>query len=572
VAADLPLLNTVAVSLGLAVAGGFVARRMHLSPVVGYLIIGVIISPFTPGYAAQNSTVQQLAQIGVVFLMFGVGLHFSLADLLAVRGIAIPGAIAQVTLSTGLGAAIGALAGLDWRSAITLGLAISVASTAVLVRSLEDRGLVSSVHARVVIGWVVVQDIATVVILALLPALTPDSTGGSALLDVLVPMGKAIAFLLVALVAGARVVPVVLGIAAKTGSRELFMLAVVTIALGIALGANALGLSIALGAFIGGIVVSETEMSHEAAAATLPLQQSFAVLFFVSVGMLLDPGPIKDHFGFFIAVVAAVLLGNAIISATIAAAFPYAGRTALVVGVGLAQIGEFSFVIAEQATQHDLMSHSTYEVILGVAVVTIVFNPIAYASLSWMERAIQHVGPLWRWFNRQGPLPDPPSPGAGDVLIAGYGRVGELTGHAMGQLDVPFTVIDVNLDRSRRLNAAGIRATWGDAASAEVLRTAGAAQKKVIVIAVPDANTALLAVTNARRLNPLAPIIVRAQSRDDLPALRKAGATEVVVPAYEGGIELMREALVALGYQSDEALQFADVSRDTVYEPSELTA
>lgn len=569
--ADLPLLNTVAVSLGLAVLGGYVARQLRLSPVVGYLIVGVIISPLTPGYAAEADAVKQLAQIGVVFLMFGVGLHFSLTDLLAVRGIAIPGAIAQVALSTALGTAIGAGAGLGWRAAITLGLAISVASTAVLVRSLEDRGLMQSVHARVVIGWVVVQDLATVLILALLPALTPDNTGNPAV-DALVSFGKAILFLAVALVAGVRVVPIILGIAAKTGSRELFMLAVVTIALGIALGANALGLSIALGAFIGGVVVSETEMSHEAAATTLPLQQSFAVLFFVSIGMLLDPGPIGDHLGFFIAVVAAVLVGNAIIAMLITAAFPYAGRTALVVGVGLAQIGEFSFVIAEQATTHHLMSHATYEVILGAAVVTIILNPLAYMSLPWMERALRRSGPLWTWVNRQGPLPEPPRPDLGDVLIAGYGRVGELTGHAMAQLDVSFTVIDVNLERSRRLNSAGIRATWGDAASNEVLRTAGAAHKKLIVIAVPDANTALLAVTNARRLNPLAPIIVRAQSRDDLPALRNAGASEVVVPAYEGGLELMREALVALGYQSDEALQFADVSRDTVYEPGGLSA
>ncbi|HKS92282.1 MAG TPA: cation:proton antiporter [Tepidiformaceae bacterium] len=569
--ADLPLLNTVAVSLGLAVAGGFIARWLRLSPVVGYLIVGVIISPFTPGYVAEIETVRQLAEIGVVFLMFGVGLHFSLTDLLAVRGIAIPGAILQVALSTALGAVIGTLAGLGWRAAITLGLAISVASTAVLVRSLEDRGLIQSVHARVVIGWVVVQDLATVLILALLPALDPNSSGNPAA-DAALSFAKAAIFLLVALVAGVRVVPIVLAIAAKTGSRELFMLSVVAIALGIALGANALGLSIALGAFIGGVVVSETEMSHEAAAATLPLQQSFAVLFFVSVGMLLDPGPIRDHFGFFTAVVATVLFGNAIISMLITGAFPYSGRTALVVGCGLAQIGEFSFVIADQATRHHLMSHATYEVVLGAAVVTIILNPLAYMSLPMIERAMRRVGPLWQWLNKQGPLPEPPRPDVGDVLIAGYGRVGELMGHAMGQLDVPFTVIDVNLDRTRRLNAAGIRATWGDAASAEVLRTAGAAHKKVIVVAVPDANTALLAVTNARRLNPLAPIIVRAQHRDELPALRQAGASEVVVPAYEGGLELMREALVALGYQSDEALQFADVSRDTVYEPGGLTA
>ena len=561
---ELNLLSTVAAGLAAAFAGGVLARFLRLSPVVGYLAAGVLIGPFTPGYQAANAPLDALAELGVIFLMFGVGLHFNVRDLLSVKKIAIPGALAQILLATALGSGIGAAFGLPWREALVLGLAISIASTVVLIRSLEERGLMDSIHGRVAVGWLIVQDIATVLFLVLLPALAPGAEG-NLLQDVVIALAKAAAFLTVTFAAGSLLVPHLLAWVAKTGSRELFILAVVAGALGIATGAEAFGLSVALGAFVAGVVVSETDANHQAAADVIPLREAFAVLFFVSVGMLLDPAALLDHLGLFAAILLAVLFGNALIAFGVAALFPYPARTALTVGAGLAQLGEFSFIIADQSLGLELMSDATYNVVLAVAMVAITLNPLAFASIPLAERLLRRLPPLWRTLDRQGPFPEGTMPRSGHAVIVGYGRVGEMTGHALGGLSLPFGVIEADIGLARRLNSAGIPTIWGDAASIEVLKKAGLEGASLVVLAVPDESTTLLVLSNVRNLNPSVPIIVRARTASEAPILLFLGATEVVIPEYEGGLEVMRRSLVTLGFDEEEVLHLSNAVRDIPY-------
>lgn len=559
------LINDIAIALALAFGGGLVARLIGLPAIVGYLLAGVAISPFTPGYAADLSTLQQLAELGVVFLMFGVGLHFNLSDLARVRRIAIPGAVGQIAVATLLGIGVGAAFGLDVKEGLLLGLAISVASTVVLIRALEDRGALDSIHGRVAVGWLIVEDLATVFFLVLIPSL--ESGGDHILVGAFEAILKASVFVGVMLLAGARLVPRLLTLVARTGSRELFILAVVAVALGIATSATAFGLSVALGAFVAGVVVSETETSHQAAADVLPFREAFAVLFFVSVGMLLDPGQVREHLGLLVGVVLIVLVGKSLAAFLIAAAFPYPVRTGLVVAAGLAQVGEFSFIVAQEGLDRDLLSQSTYNVILAASVATIALNPLAFRAVDAVEGRLRRLPPLWRVLDRQGAPPSRPPTYSNHVVIAGYGRVGALTGRSLGDLGVPFIVIEASLDRVRALTAEGIAAVWGDAASGEVLETAGIAHARLLAVCIPDESTALLAITNARRLNPSLTTVSRAHDLDALDAQRSLGAHEVVVPEFEGGIEVIRRSLLLLGFGLDEVEAHAAEVRKLRYEP-----
>jgi CPA2 family monovalent cation:H+ antiporter-2 len=565
---EFSLLTSIAIALGLALGGGVIARFAGLSPIVGYLAAGVVISPFTPGYDADLDAIRELAELGVIFLMFGVGLHFSLGDLLRVRTIAIPGAIIQVTAATAFGAGIGLAFGMSGREALALGLAMSIASTVVLIRSLEDRGLMNTIHGRVVVGWLIAQDLLTVLILAILPTLEPGS-GGELWRDIIWAIVRAAVFVSIMLIIGARLVPRLLSLIAHTGSRELFILAFVAGALGIATSAAAFGLSVALGAFIAGVVVSETETSHQVAADVVPLRDAFAVLFFVSVGMLLDPREVIDHFDLFIAVTLTVLFVNATIAFVTAGVFPYSGKTALTVGAGLAQLGEFSFIIADESFEIGLMDLGTYNVILAAAAASICLNPVAFATLPKLEMLLRRLGPIWRFIDRQGEIPANPIPQSGHVVIIGYGRVGELVGHAMGQMGVPFAVIEADLARVRKLSEAGIAAIWGDAGRHEVLDRIHLPTARAVVIAVPDESTAIVATVAARERNPGIPILVRARTGGEIDTFRSLGANEVVVPEFEGGLELMRQALIAIGNDPEEALHLSHAMRDIHYQAAE---
>ncbi len=563
------LLTSIAVALGLALGGGITARLAGLSPIVGYLAAGVVISPFTPGYDADLDALRELAELGVIFLMFGVGLHFNVRDLLRVKNIAVPGAIIQILAATALGALVASFFGLGAKEGIVLGLAISVASTVVLIKALEDRALLESVHGRVAVGWLVVEDLATVLFLVILPFLKGGDSTSEFLQDAGIAIGKAAIFLGVGLVVGARLMPRLLGLVARTGSRELFILAVVAIALGIATGAAWFGLSVAIGAFIAGVVVSETETSSQVAADVVPLREAFAVLFFVSVGMLLDPGIVKDNLGLTAAILLVVLFGKTIVAVVVSAAFPYPARTGLVVGAGLAQVGEFSFIVADQGLHLDILSTSSYNVVLAVAVASITLNPLAFSLVAPVEKLLKGRPPIWRFLDRQGEPLSASERMQDHAVVCGFGRVGELTGHAFSQIGVPFVVIDADIERARRLQAAGTAVVWGDCASLEILEKASVAHARIIVVATPDESSALLAVANARRLNPSAPILVRGRAAGEIETFRGLGATEVVVPELEGGLELMRQALIAMGNDAEESLHLSHAVRDIHYQAAE---
>jgi CPA2 family monovalent cation:H+ antiporter-2 len=398
----------------------------------------------------------------------------------------------------------------------------------------------------------------------MLPVLAEDGNG-SLVTETLLALVKAGAFIVVMFTAGARVVPWSLALVARTGSRELFILATVGGALAIATSASLFGVSVALGAFIAGVVISETETSHQAAADVLPFREAFAVLFFVSTGMLFDPEVISTHKGFFAATLATVVLGKALLTLFIVAMWPYSARAALTVAASLAQIGEFSFIIAQQATDYELMTAPTYNVLIAVAVISITLNPLLFAAVPRLERLLRRSPRFWRWLDHQGELPPMPVPHASHVIVAGYGRVGRLSGYALAQLGMPYVIIDGDIWLVRELRNRGVPAVWGDAANPEVLDMARCAEAKVLLLAVPDESTALLATANARRLNPNIAVVVRAPDGESADALRGLGASEVVVPEYEGGLELMRELLLALGSREDEAIRFAEAMRARQY-------
>lgn len=561
---DLHLLNSIAIAIGLAFAGGLVAHILGFSPLVGYLLAGMIIGPFTPGYDADTEQLRQVAELGVIFLMFGVGLHFNLHSLLRVRKIAVTGATAQVSFAVMLALVAGMMLGLSWREGLVLGLALGMASTVVLIRALNQRGLLGSVHGQVAVGWLVAEDLATVLVLAIIPSLAPGE-GGDFWRDTALAVTKAVVFLGVSLTLGARLIPALLGRVARTGERELFILSVVAIALAIATGAAVFGLSVAIGAFIAGVVISESETSHQAAADVLPLREAFSVLFFVSVGMLLDPAEIFDNVGLLLAACAIVILWNPIVAVVVSAAFPYPARTGLTVAAGLGQIGEFSFIVANVAFLEGVINGTVYNVVLATSIISIAVNPLAWKAIQPFERMLRGNPPIWRILNRQGPPPPPPSTPRDHVVIAGYGRVGELTGHALRQLEVPFIVIEADVELARRLVLADQPVVWGDAASEEVLRRAGLAQARLLVVAVPDHSSTLLTVGHARRICPELDILVRSSGGDGMDDLVRFGANDVVVPEYEGGLEIMRQTLVLLGYDPDETLHLVQAVRDIQY-------
>ncbi len=563
---EFDLITTVAIALGLALVGGLSARAIGLSPIVGYLAAGIVLSPFTPGYDAETEDLREMAELGVIFLMFGVGLHFNIGDLLRVKDIAITGSLLLIAAATAMGVAVSLAFGLGLEEGIVVGLAISVSSTVVLVKALEERGLFESIHGRVAVGWVIVEDLAAVLFLVLIPLLGENGDGLEVAREVGWAVLKAAGFVAVGLYAGARIIPRLLELVARTGSRELFILTVVAIALGIATGAEAFGLSVAIGAFIAGVVISETDTSHQAAADVVPLREAFAVLFFVSVGMLLDPEGLIDHWDFLLAILAVLLIGKTVLRLVLTAAFPYPARTGLVVAAGLAQIGEFSFIVADAGLQEEILSAGTYNVILAASVITITLNPAAFALLGPAERFLRGKPPLWELIDRQGP---PVAPYAeqmrGHVIIAGYGRVGELTGHALQQLSIPFVVVEADIGLARRLSSALVPVVWGDCATPEVLEQCSVRQARLLVVAVPDESTALLTVRNAMRGNPAINTVVRGRTSGEIELLHQMGAQEVVVPELEGGLEIMRQTLLMLGFDSEETLSFRGAQRDIHY-------
>lgn len=561
------LISNITIALFAAFLGGVLARRLGLPTIVGYLVAGIAIGPFTPGFVGDIEAISELAEIGVIFLMFGVGLHFSLRDLWVVRDIALPGAVIQMALSTVLGVALTQLWGWSLQSSIILGLALSIASTVVLLRGLEDNGLLNTVHGRVAVGWLVVEDIATVVILVVLRVF--DEGGGASLIETgLLTLAKAGIFVALMIFVGARFVPWLFARMASIESRELFILTVLVVALGTAFAAlEFFGISLALGAFLAGVTVSESTTSYQVGADILPFREVFAILFFVSVGMLVNPMYLISNAGQVLAVTALVVVAKPLIAAGIGFVLPYPARTALVVGAGLSQIGEFSFLLGSAAVGLRLLDSNQYSLILAAAVLSIVVNPLMFRAVIPIENWLKQRPALWARLNRHGPA----NPMSGEhfekhVVVVGYGRVGHHIVDVLGYIKIPCLVVDAEATRISELGKLGVPTLFGDAANSEVLKHAGLERARALVVTVPDEATAEVVVASARKLAPDLPIIARAGTQKGVVQLLDLGAQDVIHPELEGGLEIVRHSLLRLGLPPLEVQKYTDIVRRDHYD------
>jgi CPA2 family monovalent cation:H+ antiporter-2 len=545
------LITTIAAALGLALVLGFIAARLKVPPLVGYLISGIILGPATPGFVADIELSSQLAEIGVMLLMFGVGLHFSLNDLLAVRHIALPGAIVQIVVATLLGAGVAALWGWSLSAGVVFGLALSVASTVVLLKALESRGVLETVNGRIAVGWLVVEDLVTVLVLVLLPPLSlwlggdaPDhalKTGDRSLLTTLaLTLGQVAVFIGLMLVVGRRLFPKLLWLVARTGSRELFTLCVIAAAVGIAYGSAALfGVSFALGAFFAGVVMSESPLSYRAAEESLPFRDAFSVLFFVSVGMLFDPQVlVREPFHVFV-VVLIIILGKSLAAFFLVLLFRYPLNTALTVSASLAQIGEFSFILAGLGLSLGLLPIEGQSLILAGAIISIALNPLVFHAIEPAQAWIRSRSKLAQALER----PDDPLAAlpttvdlkrlTGQVVLVGYGRVGRRIGEALTAKGIPFTVAEENREIVEQLRAKDIPAVSGDAADPTVLIQAHIQRARMLVIAIPDTLKVRRMIEIARTVNPRIETVVRTHSEEEAELLEKEKAGKVFLGEHE---------------------------------------
>lgn len=560
---------TIVVGLVLALLGGLLASKLRLSPLVGYLLAGVAAGPFTPGFVADEGLASQLAEIGVILLMFGVGLHFSIKDLLAVRAIAIPGALGQIVMATALGIGVAHIWGWPFGAGLVFGLALSVASTVVLLRALEERNLLDSANGRIAVGWLIVEDLAMVLALVLLPALagmlggTPrgaaDEAGAALAVTLALTLGKVAVFLALVLVVGTRAIPWLLMQVARTGSRELFTLSVLATALGIAFGSSELfGVSFALGAFFAGVVLSESEFSHQAAADALPLQDAFAVLFFVSVGMLFDPMILVHEPFAVLAVVLVIVLSKTLAAFGIVMAFGYPASTALTVSASLAQVGEFSFILAGLGVTLGLLPPEGRDLILAGALLSITLNPLVFAGLDrlsgWLRRRPGMLGRLERQRNDSLSVLPPAHQGPRDhAVIVGYGRVGSVVGKGLKSQNLPIVVIDQNRRRVEALRKRGVPAVYGDATTPGVLEAAGTRRARLIVVATPQGYQTRRVLDLARRINPSIDTAVRTHSEAEVAHLERQGVGLAIMGERELAFGLMDYALRSFGSSDDKA-------------------
>jgi CPA2 family monovalent cation:H+ antiporter-2 len=534
-----PLIMTLVSAFVLAYVAGMVAHRLRIPPIVGYLVAGIVVGPFTPGIVADQALAPELSEIGVILLMFGVGLHFSLADLLSVKAIALPGAAVQIAVATLLGMLLAWAMGWPLGAGLVLGIALSTASTVVLLRSLEERNLLETQRGRIAIGWLIVEDLAMVLALVLLPALA-GLLGGTARGDgnVYVMLGitlaKVAAFVASMLIVGRRAIPWLLEHTAATGSRELFTLAVLAFALGVAyVAAMLFGVSFALGAFFAGMVLNESKLSHQAAQDSLPFRDAFAVLFFVSVGMLFDPSILVREPLPVLGVVAIVLVGKSIGAFAIVRAFGRPTEVALTVSTSLAQIGEFSFILAGLGIELGLLPKDGRDLILACAILSICANPLLFAALD-------------RWFARRDagataaatpaepdPPPGPPMPDRDHVVLVGFGRVGSLVGQRLHQAGVALALIEPDPDAVERARKQGIPSLVGNAAAIEKLAAVHVGEARALVVAIPQALEAGQIIRHAREANPKIAVLARAHSDQETAYLLGAGADAAVMGERE---------------------------------------
>ncbi|WP_160287417.1 YbaL family putative K(+) efflux transporter [Pseudomonas knackmussii] len=533
------LISTLAAGFAIALVLGFLAERCKVPALVGYLLAGIIIGPATPGFVADVHLASQLSEIGVMLLMFGVGLHFSLKDLLAVKHIAVPGAIVQMGLATALGAVVAHWWGWSWGAGLVFGLSLSCASTVVLLKALETRGLLDSMNGRIAVGWLVVEDLATVLVLVLLPALAGVLGGNaSAAAEASGPLWLTIcqtllqvgAFIALMLVAGRRLLPWMLWQVARTGSRELFTLAVIAAAIGIAFGAAKLfSVSFALGAFFAGMVMRESQFSHRAAQESLPLRDAFSVLFFVSVGMLFEPAILLEQPLRVLGVVAIIMLGKSLAAMVLVLGLRYPLNTALTASASLAQIGEFSFILAGLGLALGLLPQEGMSLVLCGALLSIALNPLLFAAVGPLNRwAVAHSALARRLEQRTDPYAELPMSTdrkylEGQVVLVGYGRVGRRIARALLQQGIPFVVAEQNRELVEQLRCQGLAAVSGNAVEPGVLIQAHIVNAAMLVVASPDAMSARHMVEIARTLNPDIEIVVRTHTDDETELMRQEG-------------------------------------------------
>jgi monovalent cation:H+ antiporter-2, CPA2 family len=540
------LVATIVVGLGLAFVLAAIANRLKVSLLVGYLLAGVAVGPFTPGFVADQKLASQLAEIGVILLMFGVGLHFSTKDLLAMRRVAVPGALVQIAGSTLLGMAVSWLMGWSMAAGFVFGLCLSIASTVVLMRALQERRLLDSERGRVAASWLVVQDLLMVLALVLLPPLVellrevPSGSTQRVDLEVVVgataiTLGKVAAFIALMLLVGRRVIPQLLHYIAHTGSRELFRLAVLAVALGVAfVAAEMFSVSFALGAFFAGMILSESELSQRAAQEILPLRDAFAVLFFVSVGMLFNPNIVLTAPWSLAATVFIIVIGKSLAAFAIVRLFGHPASTALTISASLAQIGEFSFILASLGVGLGLLPKQGSDLILAGAIFSILLNPLLFAALDrYLVRGRAGVSITTAEPETTTREPVPVTGLTDHVVLVGHGRVGKFISPGLIEMKLPLLVIEHDSDETDRLKARGIDVINGNAADPEVLAAANLEQARCLLVAVPDAFEGGQVVEQGRRISPQLRIIARSHSEEETAHLRRHGATEVVMGEHE---------------------------------------
>jgi len=561
----MPLIVTLAAALGLALVLGFVAARLKLPALVGYLLAGVLIGPHTPGFVADVALAGQLAEVGVMLLMFGVGLHFSIDDLMAVRKVAVPGAVVQMVVATAMGAGVALWWGWTVPAALVFGLALSVASTVVLLRALESRGQLDSANGRIAVGWLVVEDLAMVLVLVLLPALAGllaepgegaagAAASASAAAEFWPTLARTLlavaAFVALMLVVGRRLLPWLLWHINKTGSRELFTLAVMAAAVSIAYGAALMfGVSVALGAFFAGLVLRESEFSHRAADESLPFRDAFAVLFFVSVGMLFDPLVMVDRPFQVLAVLAIIIVGKSLAAALLVVALRYPLNSALTVSASLAQIGEFSFILAALGDQLGVLPPEAKSLIVAGAMLSIALNPLLFETIAPLQRWVLAKSALARKLEgRDDPLAELPQATearflARQVVLVGHGRVGSRVATALAAAGVPLVVVDRQREQVQALRARGVAAVLGDAVDPVVLVQAHVATASTLVVALAETRDVSLMIDTARTLNPAVHIVVRAPNEEEALLLLRAGASHTVQAEHTLASELVQRVL-----------------------------
>jgi monovalent cation:H+ antiporter-2, CPA2 family len=575
------LLINLSVSLLAALAFGLITEKLRLSPIVGYLIAGIALGPYTPGFVGDQESALQFAEIGVVLLMFGVGLHFNVRDLLAVRKIALPGAVGQIAVATALGTAAAVAFGWPLAEGVVIGIAVSVASTVVLVRVLTDNDVLHTTQGHIAVGWLIVEDIFTVLVLVVLPAVAAILVdgGGEAAAQageaaaahgagggIAASLGMAVLriSILGALVLGAgkRLIPPLLNMVVRTRSRELFTLCVLAIALAIATGALYLGVSVALGAFLAGMVVGQTEVSHQAAADALPMRDAFAVVFFVSVGMLFDPAVIWEQPAFLGALLAIVLVAKPLTAMAIVWGLRYSFRNALTVGLALAQVGEFSFLLATEAIDHQLMSEQGRSLLVATAIISITLNPLLFRLIEPTERWLRSRPRLWKALGSRAEAGGlrlneamvgrvATSDGADDAVtravIVGYGPVGQTATRILRGFGIETVVVDLNIDTIRELASNGELGVYGDSTRHDILEAAGIKEAKYLLVTVPDVLVRTLVIITAKEINSELKVFARARYLKERAWLEEVGATQICIEEAETAVGLARLLLVEVG-------------------------